>query len=538
MREAKNKLQHYPESKALRLSLIKALCQSGQEVEALEEWSRVVENHEELLKDRTALETLAWGVLNKGEASSQLAIRINSLIGASMTRDARAIPLIINALKGSNSMLRSVAVGLAAAYGDIPLQEEIARLLKEEKVWYVRLELIKAAGALRMTSIKERLIEIIGDATTLAEEKVAAIVSLVNMYEAIGDRELSNLIRSERAGLRELACELVVHLDLTDKVDLLFPLLHDSNPNVRMGVLNALALLNVSEIDGHRLIRDERILKLQGDHIPEVAITACWLSLLGGDKRGADKLQKWILKGEEEYARVAAGALAISGKRGAPLMKKILKKSKDPYVRTTIALGLIGQRIGVDTACFAINEHLLSKEMWMWDTTHNPLFRSLSPSKVGHTDRVPNYPLVVDQLTRLELLQVLCIMGDPKAEEAVKAFLETKTWGTVGAAAATLLQEGDDGALDVVRRLLSDPNEKVRIQAALILALHGGDKAAVEVLKTAYPNASREIKIHILEALAKVGDPKTIEFLLERLNEPFQVLRVVAATAIIQCLYH
>ncbi|NGX47501.1 MAG: hypothetical protein K1000chlam3_00876 [Chlamydiae bacterium] len=538
IREAEQYLLSYPDSKALRLALIKSLCLAGKEIEALEEWKTLSVEHEDLLQDRTALEMLAWGVLNKGETSNQLAIKINSLIGASMTRDAKAIPLILEGLRGTNSMVRALSVGLAAAYGDLPLQEELARLLKEETVWSVRLELIKAAGQLRMKETKQRLLEIISHPRTLAEEKVAAIVSIVNMYDSIEDKELASLVRSNRAGIRELACQIISHLNLHDKVSMILPLLSDAHPSVRISTLNTFALLRVKEIDGKPLMQKEQVTRLMNDHIPEVAITASWLAILQGDKRGERNLRKWILKGEEKYARLAAGALAVSGKRGVTLSKSMLKKSKNPYVQSTLALGLIGQREAIDLACMTIDKHFSITEKWMWDTMHNPLFRSLAPSKVSHVVQIPNYPSVVNQMTRIELLQILCIMGYKGAQQAVKGFLQADTWGPVGAAAATLLQEGDDEALDVVRALLEDPEEKVQIQAALILALLGGDKQAVSVLKEAYPNASREIKLHILEAIAKTKDEDAIAFLLERLNEPFQVLRVVAATAIIQCLYH
>ncbi len=481
---------------------------------------------------------LAWGVLTKGESSNQLNIKLNSLLGASMTRDAKAIPLILDALRGTNSLIRGMAVRLAAQYGDFPLQDEIVRLLKEETVWTVRQELIKAAGHLRMHQTKDRLIAIVGNSQTLAEEKAAAIIALINMYESVGDTELANLIRSNRAGLRELACQIISHLNLEDKVEMLSPLLQDANPSVRMSALNTLALLQVKTIDSLPIMEVERVFKLMNDHIPEVAITAQWLALTHGDKRAEKKLRHWILKGEPKYARLAAGALAISGKQGVPLAKKMVRKTSDPYAQVTLALGLIGQRELVDLSCKVIDKHLKMGEKWMWDTSLNPLFRSLAPSTVPHTAQTPNYPQVINQLTRLELLQVLCIMGYPKAQDSIKSFLQMNSWGPVGAAAATLIQEGDDEALDLVRSLLKDPEEKVRTQAALILAMLGGDKSAVQVLKELYPSANREIKLHILEAIAKVGDPDAVEFLLERLHEPFQVLRVVAATAIIQCLYH
>lgn len=536
--EAKKELKNNPDSKILRLALIKALCLCGDEIEALDQWRKVIENNKEMLQDRVCLETLSWGVLNKGETSNQLVIRVNALIGAAMTRDAKAIPLIMKAMHGSNSLLRSVAISLAATYGDFPLQHEIARLLREEKVWYVRLELIKAIGQLRMTDLKEELIRIIGNPQTLAEEKAAAIVSFINMYEKIEDRELDNLLRSNRAGLRELACEVITHLDLSHKVKELLLLLKDPHPQVRISALNSLGLQGIQTWENQPLFATKNVEQLLEDQVPEVAITASWLAVLCGDERGAKKLYHWIFQKEERYAHLASAALAITGKKGIPTIKKVLENCTNPFVQVNLARSLISHRKDVAAACKIIDQHLSKKGLWMWENSLNPLFRTLAPSTVRHNPQISNYPAVVDQLTRLELLSMLCMMQYPKAQEAVKGFLQTHSWGVTGAAAATLLKEGDDGALDVVRNLLADPEEKIRIQAALILTMLGGDKTAINVLKEAYPTVDREIKMYILEAVSKVGDPDSMAFLLERLNEPFQVLRVVAATAIIKCLYH
>src|SRR4029077_11906570 len=125
-----------------------------------------------------------------------------------------------------------------------------------------------------------------------------------------------------------------------------------------------------------------------------------------------------------------------------------------------------------------------------------------------------------------------------KAQTAVKNFLKKQTWGVTGAAAATLLQEGDEESLEIVRDLLTDPDENIRIQAALILAIVGSDPAAIKVLQEVYPRMDREMQVYILEAIAHIGDPESVPFLIDILKEPFQVLRVVAASALIQCLYH
>ena len=536
--EAVAALKEFPESKSLQLAYIRALSEKGDETEALEQWAETTIKFEEEKLDRRMLEVLAWGVLSKGETSSQLNIRFNAMLGAAFTRDARAIPMLLDQMRSSNAMLRSIAVKLATSFADAPLKDEIARLLKEERVWYVRLDVIQAAGMLRLCELKGDLKEIIGNPRTLAEEKASAIVALVSMYDSIDREELLCLVQSDRAGLRHLASEVIVHLNMKHELDLLLPLLRDSSSDVRISALNALALLRAEKVGNVSV--STLVQESLNDPVPEVAITAGYVLLLFNEAEGSRCLSKWLRSSNAEWSRLASAALGSSGKYGLRLALKEIRESTDPYVKVNLALGLVGQRVQVNMACDMIyNVFKEEKEtLWMWDAHSNPLFRSLAPSRVKHIEHIPHYPAVVDQLVRLDLLSVLSILRYPKAQAAVKEFLQMRTWGVTGAAAATLLQEGDEGGLVAVRDLLADPDEKIQIQAAMILAMVGSDPSAVKVLQGAYPLVDREMKVHILEALAHIGDPSSIPFLLDILKEPFQVLRVVAASALIQCLYH
>ncbi len=536
--EAKSALKEFPESKSLQMAYIRALCEKGDEMEAMEQWIETRIQFQDEKEKRRMLEMLAWGVLNKGESSSQINIRMNSMLGAAFTRDAKAIPILLGHLRSSNALLRSIALKLSSSFGDAPLKEEIARLLKGEKVWYVRLDAIQAAGQLRMSELKPELKEIIGNPRTLIEEKASAIIALVSMYDTIERDELLSLVESDRAGLRQLAAEGIAHLNLFEETDLLLPLLKDASSDVRISALNAIALMRLQKI-GEAAVSD-----LIADNLnntsPEVAVTASYVLLLNDEKEGSRHLAKWIKSPNAEWRRLASAALAASGRYGLKLELKEFYETDDPYVKVNLALGLIGQRIQVKMACDALHK-VFSQEkntLWMWDASSNPLFRSLAPSRVKHVEHIPHYPAVVDQLVKLEILSILSILRYPQAQHAVREFLQARTWGVTGAAAATLLQEGDEEDLAAVRELLTDPDEKIRVQAAMILAIVGSDPSAVKILQEAYPHVDREMKVHILEALAHIGDRDSIPFLLDILKEPFQILRVVSASALIQCLYH
>lgn len=528
--EGRRALECYPDSATLNMAYFRALCQQGDELEALKFWEKISPEQRE---ERSVLESLAWGVLNKAKQSSQLEIRLNVLKAAASTRDVRALPLILEEMRSSNATLRSTAIRLAANFGDAPLKKELERLFAQEKLWYVRLEIIQAMGQLKMMHMQSCLKEMLFNSKATLEEKGIVQVALVSMYEQISREELLQLVKSDRAALRHLACQIISYLELVELAPEIFPLLQDTSSDVRMAAITTLTLLKVD--DGFELIKP-----LLDDTAFDVAITAAWSAMCFNPKCGEEKLAYWIKDPNAEHRQMAAGALAVAGPQGVPLAAKMMKESSDLYVQATLAVGLIHQRKRVHLAQKVLYNLLMadSKSEWMWDAHLNPLFRSLAPSRVRHREGVAQYPKVVDQMVHLELLSLLCITEHPKAEEAVRGFLKSQSWGVTGAATSILLGEGNELSIEISHKLLEDGDEKVRLQAAFILSMMGHSEEALPLLIEAYPTLDRALKLQVLEVIAAVGEEETLPFLVEQLKEPFQTLRVAAASALIRCLYH
>lgn len=521
-------LAEYPESSALRLAYIQALAEKGDEAAVFREWNV---KREEFLKDRHALEVLAWSVLKKGELSPQVHIHLSSLIGASLTRDVQAVPMLVSALRSSSALLRLFGVRFAAHLGDGALQEELVRLIDEEQVWFVRQEVIDAVGQLRIMSQKPALVKIVANPKTLAEEKVRAILALVQMYDGVRAEDLSDLAKSSRAGLRQLACQLISYFDLHAEAPKPRKLLKDSSPDVREQALATLGFLQET-VDASELKA------LMEDSYPQVAITAAWVACKQGDISGVESLKKWLVDIHPKWRWMAASTLSRCGKIALSTIQEQLASHEDSFVKMNLALGLVGQRVEVEKATQVIDDFFRDPATGplMWDDSAS--VRMIVPNRAQHIEQVQNYPTMVDQLTRLDLLNMLCILKYPKAQETVKEYLKKETLEIAGAAIAVLLQEGDEEALKIIRELLNEKETHIRMQAALMLALYGNDPSAVRVLREAYPGTDRETKIQILEAIGHVGTQESIPFLVDILGEPFQLLRVVAASAIIQCLYH
>lgn len=535
IQEAKKAIERFPDSFLLRKALLYALCQSGSEMQAWDQWCYLCPSIQDYKKERHLLEMLSWSALNKGQSATQISVRFNTLIGATLTKDAKAIPMLLKSMRDSNALLRSSAIKLCVQFRDEVFKKELTALLTQEKVWYVRLEAIRAIGALHIHELIEPLQAIIEDSSALLEEKTAAMMALVEMSSQISRQKLEGLITQSRSLLRQLAAEIIAHFERTQDSDLLVQLLSDSSAEVRISALNALALLRVKCIEKKsikQLVRD-----CLEDSSPLVAITAGYLLLINQEKIGETTLAHWLQSENLKWQRLAAAAIVASGRFGVDLAFKSIYQAKDPYVRLNLCIGLIGQREHITIACDTIFS-ILSQEsgLWMWDKQTHALFSPITPSDMVHIETIPNYPQIVDQLVRLDVLSFLNFVRYPKALQLVKDFLQKKDW-TITSAAAVLLQEGDEKASELVSSLLDDSDGKVRMQAALVLGLMYRDPIAVDVLQKVYPHVDQRIKIYILEALAQIGDPSSIPFLLGILKEPFQTLRIVAASALIQCLY-
>ncbi len=523
-------LASQPRSETLLNTYIKATAALGDEAKMMEAWQKFATFYPGKEYDPELLEAMAWGSIQNGAKSTTVLTRNMSLIAALLSRDVKGVAILHAAMQDTSALIRTVAILLASQLPDEKLQKEIVQRFRFDKAYSCRMAALKAIGTRRIKAARPLLERHLLSDILSDEERGATLQSLVQITEGAEPAEIAKLAKSTRATHRLLACALVQRYDLHTCIDMVIPLLQDRHPDVRMAALLVLGTLRP------QIPLENYAKSCLQDREKPVAITAAWLLTLCNPPLGQQALGPYLFHEEEKVRHLASGALKATGKHGYPLVSEALCQTKDPYVHINLALSLVAERKDPQLGCRAIYTCLdsLQKELLMWEDTG--AFRYVTKSTLHHRPDIPRFPESSDLLTRLELLNVLATLEFEGVQQALLSFIQKKEWTVTGIAASLLLAEGDEEAKEQVRALLTHSEEKVRLQAALLLALWGHDETALQTLENAYATQERAQKERILEALGSIASRRSIPFLASCLQEPQQHLRIIAASSLLQAL--
>lgn len=532
--EAQKALSFYPQASILHEGYIRALAKVGNEKTLLQAWDLYVQRFPEKKLNRELIEEMAWGILQKASFSSSIIMREMALLAAFFSQDTKGVSILFQGMRDPNHAVRSVAVKLAGHFRDHRLIEEVKRLFYQEKVWSVRQEVIEAIGKMKIMTLKSHLEGMIASDDNLAAEKTVVITSLLELMDSINRSEVEKLSSSNRAGLRQLACQSIAYFQSIRDLDQLLILAKDPHPNVRLEAFQAIGKLRPNT-------QLEKVLMVarQGvqDVNDKVALSAAWLLTLYAPMEGQRVLNRYLHDGRREVMILAAAALSATGQYGMTLMLDQFRSHLDPFVRLNLALGLIGQRQAIQEAANVLSEMLMTTNE-KWSRIQIGIFKAIinRPAKLKR-DSLSTIE-TENQLLHLELLNLLAILKAPHAQEAIRQYLNEKTWEISATAAILLLMEGDENAIEIVQQLLQESQLRVRLQAALILSIWSREESAIQVLEDGYLTSEPELKAKILEGIGRIGSIRSIPFLIDVLKEPSQTLRLIAAMALIQCLNH
>lgn len=480
------------------------------------------------------IESLAWSVLRKhaqgGEASEAM-----SVLGAAITRDVRGMKILMEKARSPNARVRGFTMKLAGFYPDPPLKKLVAKIIGTETNYHVRLEAIRAAGLQSNADATEALKKIIEHPLSTSEERLTAIHSLALILEGIDPIQLDFLIRNERSQYRQLALESIIREGKKEHLDLVINHLNDPSLDVRSKAFEALALLSDSD---ELIIQAQPMIQCSGETVSlPLKMMGHWTLSLSKNSQSIDFLID-CLDHESSGIRVLAASYIAKSKPALSALKDKQKSIMDPFAKINLAMGYLRHKMALEFVKDVFKEFLHNEMGLVMLAQEESMFPVILPSKVPHQPMLPNYPLIVDQLTRLSLIGSYALVDLEGAKNALERLFEKKLVPVSRMALIFLFKESDTDVVEVARELSMSGDRKNRLQTLLVLAFFGKETAIIDELIELYPNVSFEEKIQIVESLGYLGGDKTIRFLLKKLEEPSRLIQIAAASSLIQSLYH
>jgi HEAT repeat protein len=480
------------------------------------------------------IESLAWSILRKhaqgGEASEAM-----SILGAAMTRDIRGLKILMEKARSPNARVRGFALRLSGYYPDPPLKKMIARLIAFETNYHVRLEAIRSAGQQGNKEAIEPLKKIIEHSLSTSEERLSAIGSLASILEGIDPIQLQYLIQNDRAQYRELALEAMIREGKKEHLDLVIAHLSDPSLDVRAKAFEALVLLaeNKATLKATAPLIEK---SCQEVSLP-VQMMGYWALSLIENSEAIDFFMK-LLDHESVGIRMTAASFFAKSRPLLDALEKSEKVVLDPFAKINLALGYLRHKQRLEFVKETLKEFLHNEMGLVMYRGEEGMFPAVTPSVVTHQPMLPNYPLIVDQLTRLSLIGSYALVDLEGAKKALEQLLEKKLVPVSKMALMFLFKESDTDVVEVAKELMKTTDRKNRLQTLLVLAFFGKETSICEELIELYPNVSFEEKLQIVESLGYLGGPHAIQFLLKKLEEHSRLIQIAAAASLIQSLYH
>jgi HEAT repeat protein len=532
LQKIQNALKNDPTNSSLIKLEVSCFAQKGDIASALIAFKKLPEPI-----DHKLIEEISWAILSQGTKASAAATRQEALISAFVTSDAKSIPLCMKGLSDPNLEVRYLSLQLAAHAKDSIIKRRIFDLFLTSQHPSDRVGAIQALRSCESAEVKKALIDVVASETAPLYEKVAAIDSLSQIVQNLDYAHIAELVSSERAFLRALACELMVERQELVRgeekqfIPLITRCLFDSSFDVRYAALQCAGMYGEIDIDS----KEFKSLLLASD--PRTTLLANWVVLVHGDsKTVTSALKKMLLSTDQDLALLTAACINQAGDKGTELAIWGIENAHDVLVRLNLGIGLVWQRKELGLARQAILS-ALDKKMDRLSWAHEGIFSYVGKAKTAHVPGILSLPETIDMLTRLELYSMLAAASVIDLNEYVLDLLQERSWGVAGQTAALLLQEGVD-LFDTVKELLDNKNPEIALQAAFLLATYTQDEQALKTFETAYPQVLRPLKEQILVGIGQIGSLKSLPFLIGVLDSPFESMRIKAARSILLCLYH
>lgn len=521
-------LEEAPENAKVRHLLLKALVAQGKSVKSV----RLIQSLNDPLEFTDWMEEGAWAVIKKASVSPSLESQMRALIGAFLTQDIKAARLIERALGASNQHLKLLAIHLAGYYPDSFIKQALFSLVSLPERPAVRQEAIASLCQINDPEVRAFLEEALSEKKFSDRGKIATLARCYEARISLEKHIIIDLVQNASPLFRIYGIYLIDQaLDASWVATLTSLALNDTSSHVQLAAVEVLArsypkIVVPSEfLEGIAPFLEASDLNLR--------LASAYYFARKGEEAGYKVLLEVINTSHPFWGNFAAALLVQSGEQGLAYAGKLFKELRDPFIRLNLAMGLVGQQKNQQEVVEFLGALVADPDIRLEKKDEGIASFFL-------TDQFEQVPYVYlfqkDKVLKLELLNLISRFDKEKAIEGMRVFLKDRNFSLGALSARLLLSEGDEDLFQGIKQLLKEEDGRLRVHAALTLALWAKDQTALPVLLEEYPKASRREKELILEGLGQIRSEKAVPFLLERLSEPSETLQVMAASSLLLSL--
>lgn len=530
-------IQIFPYSKNLRKLYLESLSSIGAEKKLLRAWQQYSRDFPNDKFEDGVLEVIAKGVLHNAELSDMYASKHYRYACADAFTDSSSVESLKEAFQDSNFVVREMALNAALVHGDETLCDDILEMLKTEKVASVKRKGIEVLLRIKGADAKPLLEKMLNDKNLSYLDRVSFILTLLDGKEKVTREELKELTESEQMIERLIACYVYSYFSHKDDLDLLKPLLNDSNHDVRLQAITSLGHLRISQI-GDEKLKDILLAQIEKG-TTEIALLSSWACIMANDPLEDYPLRDFLYHSNPKIRLQAASLIGYSLPHTQAIAEEFFETHTDPFVRLNLSISMLVQRVKVKEASDQVFEFLQRHESAQFKSSFPYPMETVWPTSLLDEGEkmVGGMPSALQsEIVHFCMLNLLAILEDSRAQGLISSFLDTHHSNVALASIAQFIKAESSHILDLICSFFDHPDMNKRVQAAALVALLKKEEKALDVLYNAYPKSDRQIKEMIILIVGQIGSKDSIPFLMDAIYEPSQTLRVVASSSLMRCL--
>jgi HEAT repeat protein len=516
--------------------LLSAYSQKGEADKLLKGYHFLQAKYPEKKLNPSVLSHVCWGILNKAKSSDFISHRKMAIIGAFLSRESKGICFIEKMMDDLSPDVRAFACSIATQLRDYRLQKKLGKVLEGEKDLKVRLSCIHSLGQMQTSEAILQLKQIAFQKEVFPEEKELARFGLLHLLQEVDPKSINAYLNSKNPNEKAFACELVLNRSLSNKVLRLLLLLQDEDRLVRKSALLALGIL-LDEQWPEQVVF-EHVKKRLHDLDPEIQLIAAWI-YLQKDASISWPIFEYYLNHEKKALNYLASVLLSSGgKKATPFLEKAFECSQNDFIKVNLAFGLLHVGTNVQKALDFLQIQVLNEsQMISLSSFLDQNFHGFVPLERLQVLAYGMEFKWVDSMTRLQIINAILCFDPKRATDLLPTFLKKSEWGILLLSSQLFNSLFPNDTLPFLEKCLEHEDIKVRVQAALILSYFTGSKKAFDVLVEGYrsADATRLMKMNILEGLMSIRSKNFLSFFVEVLDEKDSQLQLAAASCIL-CL--